>query len=341
MIRHAEAEGNLYRRANGQFDGKVTRRGEMQIAQLAKRFENEKIDAVYASDLSRTCLTAEAIYKPFGLPLNKDKRLREVNMGEWEDEPWGNLGCLESGMLTHFNLDPAKWSVEGSESYQTVIERVKECLCEIAEAHKGQTVAVFSHGFAIRSLLSELMGIKSHETRKISYCDNTAVALLVYENGALTIEYHNDNSHLSDDVSTFAHQNWWRGTSPQYWEKENLSFFAAEAKRDEEMLSLCDRGVCSAYAVFLDGEPVGIVGLDTEKDHGENAGWIDCIFVKPEYIDKGYEIQLIGQGISKFRKLGRKKLRFNASVNDTEYYLNFGFRRFAETPDGVVMEVEI
>jgi probable phosphoglycerate mutase len=53
LIRHAEAEGNLYRRAQGHWDGKITDLGRKQIEALADRFKDVRIDAVYSSDLSR------------------------------------------------------------------------------------------------------------------------------------------------------------------------------------------------------------------------------------------------------------------------------------------------
>lgn len=52
LIRHAEAEGNLYRRAQGHYNSTITDRGYRQIAALAKRFADIPIDAVYSSDLA-------------------------------------------------------------------------------------------------------------------------------------------------------------------------------------------------------------------------------------------------------------------------------------------------
>ena len=37
LIRHAEAEGNLYRRAQGQFDVPLTERGRTQLERLAAK----------------------------------------------------------------------------------------------------------------------------------------------------------------------------------------------------------------------------------------------------------------------------------------------------------------
>ena len=54
LIRHAEAEGNLYRRVQGHYNGDITQRGYKQINLLAERFRDVEIDALYASDLQRT-----------------------------------------------------------------------------------------------------------------------------------------------------------------------------------------------------------------------------------------------------------------------------------------------
>ena len=39
LIRHAEAEGNLYRIAHGQYNGLITDRGYEQLRVLKKRFD--------------------------------------------------------------------------------------------------------------------------------------------------------------------------------------------------------------------------------------------------------------------------------------------------------------
>ena len=78
LIRHAEAEGNLYRIAQGQDNSILTDLGWQQIRALERRFAEIPVDAVYASDLYRTCATASAIYRPKGLPLHRRRDLREI-----------------------------------------------------------------------------------------------------------------------------------------------------------------------------------------------------------------------------------------------------------------------
>ncbi|MEI3304771.1 MAG: histidine phosphatase family protein [Dysosmobacter sp.] len=88
LIRHAEAEGNLYRIAQGQYNSIITDRGWRQIRALERRFQDIHVDAVYASDLYRTCATASAIYRPKGLELHRRRDLREICVGVWEQKTW-------------------------------------------------------------------------------------------------------------------------------------------------------------------------------------------------------------------------------------------------------------
>ena len=123
LIRHAEAEGNLYRRAQGWYDGRITENGYLQIEALAKRFADIHVDAVYSSDLFRTRVTAAAVYKPKNLPLNLDPMLREIKIGEWEDRTWGDLARNDREQLELFNRDSPEWSVPGSETFAQVSAR--------------------------------------------------------------------------------------------------------------------------------------------------------------------------------------------------------------------------
>ena len=76
IVRHAEAEGNLYRRAHGWYNSLITQRGYRQIAALAGRFAQIPIDAAYSSDLFRTMTTARAVYETHGLELHTLPALR-------------------------------------------------------------------------------------------------------------------------------------------------------------------------------------------------------------------------------------------------------------------------
>ena len=116
LIRHAEAEGNLYRRIHGWYDALVTENGWKQIKALEARFSGVPVDAVWSSDLYRTRATARAVYVPKGLELHTDPGLREVHMGRWEDRTWGEVRRTEGERLLQFNHSDPAWVAPGGES---------------------------------------------------------------------------------------------------------------------------------------------------------------------------------------------------------------------------------
>ena len=146
LIRHAEAEGNLYRIAQGQANSIITDRGWRQIQALERRFADIPVDAVYASDLYRTCATASAIYRPKGLPLHRRRDLREICVGVWEEKTWGEIAREDPEQLRNFNSALHLWHVEGAETPQAVQARLLAAVRDIAAANEGKTAAVFSHG---------------------------------------------------------------------------------------------------------------------------------------------------------------------------------------------------
>ena len=359
LIRHAEAEGNLYRRSQGHYNANITALGQKQIAALAERFRDIPIDALWSSDLNRAQSTATAIlkYHPH-LTLHTTSQLREVCMGEWEDSPWGNIDRAFHEQMESFTYDPARWSIPGSESYEAVVDRIKTALLELAEAYEGKTIAVVSHGFAVRSLLCHLEG---KEFAELPYGDNTSVALLTAENGSLQAEWYNDSSHLSVELSTFGRQSWWRNEAKNAG-KEYYLHDPLDLSAEGDLYSRCyaetwkqSHGNLDGYAPMLyrmaaeqkvKVDPrclmklsvgdrfAGLVELDPEKGAEAGAGWISLLYVEPEMRGSRLGIQLIGHAVSYFRKKGRRSIRLHVSQTNEEaigFYRHNGFVPIGET----------
>ena len=313
LIRHAEAEGNIYRRAHGHYNGLITERGYKQIERLRARFENIHIDAVYSSDLSRARTTAAALSEPHGLEINLTEMLREVNAGMWEDVAWGDIEYFYPEMYDKFSNDPGLWIVDGSESYEDVKARMFDILSETAIKHDGGDIAVFSHGFAIRSLMCRIEGIPSHETFKMPYFDNSAVTRLTFDNGKFEVMHRGCVSHLDKDHSTFAHQSWWQEGVKRV--NENLRFMPLNQVASENLLRIFQAKagerarVDIQYAAFLVDEPIGIIGLDKVRGTKSGIGWISYIHVIPAHRKKSFATQMLGLAVSDFRKLKRDRLR--------------------------------
>jgi len=361
LIRHGEAEGNVYRRAHGHYNSDLTANGRRQVAALAERFRDEPVDALYTSDLRRTRLTAGAITKYHDLPMQPEPRLREIALGPWEDQPFGDLQHFEPEQMLNFNNDPDRWIVPGAETFPELQARMLSVISEIAARHEGQTVVCVSHGMAIRSLLSALLDIPSSEMFRLPHGDNTAVSLLAVEAGKMQVVYFNSNDHLSDELSTFAKQSWWKRRSGE--DQNNIYFQRFDpAQEPEQYLSYYRRtwqavhGDLSGFhgAYYLedaishtdacpdaivtihhpDGEAVGIIELDTERGRGEGIGWICLCYVEAPYRRQTLGVQLIGHAVSVFRRLGYRAIRlsvYSGNADAIRFYEEYGFHPVGET----------
>lgn len=320
LIRHGEAEGNVFRRIHGQYDSLLTPRGHRQVKCVEKRFENIHIDACYSSDLTRTSLTARSIYIPKGLKLHRDPRFREVNLGIWEDLPFGYLDRYEPVQMNNFNNDPIAWIVPGAERYEEYTHRFIEGMRDAAAEHDGGTVAIFAHGAVIRGTLARLFF--ADDVSKLPYCDNTGVCKLRYDKGSFTYEFLNDNSHLPEDLSTFALQFWWRSTGNR--QDVNLYYLpysrGMELPEGLEIPELDERGF--ALRAVLHEKVVALVSMAApEGDLGRILG----MSLKEELNGRLYGDQLLGTAFSHFRHLGCKRLAVNPGWYPDDIVNRYGF----------------
>lgn len=359
LIRHAEAEGNLYRRAQGQYNSNLTTLGKRQVAALAERFRDIPLDGLWSSDLYRALSTASAITKVHpALTAHATPALREQGMGVWEDVAWGDLARADLAQMHYFAADPGCWNVANAEPFSELQARMMKALCEIAARYPDGDVAVVSHGMAIRALLCAVLGIPDHEIGRIPHGDNTAVSLLTAEDGVLRVQWYNDNSHLTGDLSTFARQSWWRKENGGADDDDNVCFEPLSLPRDAALYDHCyaatwltSHGNLNGFAPALyersaaghlradpaclvkmsrQGEITGILELDPDRGARDGAGWISLIYMEPGWRERRLGVQLLGHAVSTFRKKGRCCIRLHVSQTNEQaigFYEHNGFRK--------------
>jgi len=367
LIRHAEAEGNLYRRVHGWYDSLITDNGYRQIAALEKRFRGISIDAVYSSDLFRTRTTARAVYVPKGLELHTDPGLRELKLGDWEDMTFGFVRHRFPQAMELFNRTDPAWEVPGGESFFQLGERVEEAVRRIARRHSGQTVALFSHGMAIRQFLGRVKNVPPEQWHSMPHGDNTAVSCLTWDGERFAIEFEMDNSHLSEDISTLARQAWWRkGGKAQdvnlwyapldqerdwtiYLEARRESWVLAYGAgvpfdREEALQNAGDNLSRTPWGVtlaFAGDQLAGVLELDPSRYAREMAGCIPFCWVAPQRRGQGLGIQLIGQAVAFYRPIGRNRLRLHCPADNEaarRFFQKYGFTNVSGADSAGLLE---
>lgn len=211
IVRHCEAMGNINRIFHGITDSKISERGVEQLKFLSERFKDIKIDKIYSSPLERTRKTADAVNKYHGLPVIIKENIIEINGGCIEGLPWKQLPELHPELAKDWNLEPHNFAPEGGESMRQLHQRIWEAMNQIIDESRGQTVAVVTHGCAIRNFLCRVMGYPIERLPEVEWCDNTGISMLeVDDHNNFSIGFINDITHLPPELSTFSHQNWWR-----------------------------------------------------------------------------------------------------------------------------------
>lgn len=303
MIRHGEAEGNVFRRIHGHYDSLLTPRGYRQAKCLEKRFEGIRIDACYASDLVRASLTARSICVPQKLKLRRDSRFREVALGEWEDLPFGCLDKHFPEEMQRFNHDPIHWHVPGSETYEEYTGRFLKAMEEVAGAHEGGAIAIFAHGIVIRGALMRLLF--NDDVSKLPFCDNTGVSKLIYDNGKFTGEFIYDNSHLPEELSTHYVQRWWRAAG----NRRDVNFYYLPYEASMELTQGMKVPQQEPGGLTLAGilreQVVALVSMGAPEG---KCGRILGMSLKAGMDGRYYGDQLLGCGFSHFRRLGCTQL---------------------------------
>ncbi|MDR0445797.1 MAG: GNAT family N-acetyltransferase [Oscillospiraceae bacterium] len=315
IIRHAEAEGNIYRRYQGWYNSLLTRRGERQIAALARKLDGARFDAVYSSDLNRAYQTSDAVSLSRGLSVTIDTRLREISLGEWEDVPFADIMAHDPDMAYNLDFNPWLWNVPGAEAYTTVRERMRAALTEIAERHDGQTVAVFSHGLAMHAFVSSMLGIEdAAHLASLGWHKNTAFSVIHYDSGTFRLLTYSDHSHITPALD------------------HNLPLLHARFTE----VSPGD------FAIMVDGDERGRLTLDLSSGEAGGAGVITRFAIDDGFRRKGLGIQVLGQAVSVFRNLGRARLQISSEGDGAGFFEKHGFVRAGDayemdiTPPGLV-----
>jgi probable phosphoglycerate mutase len=347
LVRHAEAEGNLYRRAHGQTDGSLTKNGLAQTERLGDWFQHRPVDAVYSSDLRRAVRTAEAVASVCQHTVRTEPSLREIHLGEWEDRPWGAIARDFPDYLRFFD-GKSDFPVSGAEDHQQVRARMNGALSRIAQAHKGRDVAVVSHGCAIRFFMQAATG------KDIPHVDNASVSCLEWDAGSVKVLNIGDNRHLGE-LSTFARQSWWRddpgkaldaelwfsparlpedgGAVMDYAKQAWKTIYGTmdEFREDTSETSFSDSSETSPRYLQFVMERERRIGLLQMRDAGRLSafdGHISLFFLDTEKRGLGLGAQLLGEAVSVARKGGKTGLSlrvYHKNAQALSFYRKMGF----------------
>lgn len=178
LCRHGETNWNVENKIKGQLEDAstvFTDNGIQQIQKLIKYLKEEKIQAIFTSDLLRTKETSEMINRELNVPIYYCKEFRGLNMGIYQGK---NMNEFLNDEKVQKSFKDYSVQLPGGESINQLNERFTNMLNKIVKEYPYQKIAIISHGAAISNVKSN---ISKENYKDIDRC------IIKYDNNNFTI----------------------------------------------------------------------------------------------------------------------------------------------------------
>jgi len=190
LIRHGQTDWNLEGRYQGQSDVPLNENGLTQARILIEKLNGQTFNAIYSSDLKRARQTADPVAKALGMEVQIERRLREINQGEWEGVLVEDIKARYAEIWSQRTEDPANVRPPGGETVREVATRVYAALDNIARDHPNGNVLIVSHGLSIATAICRLKNIPVGQAYTV-IPDNVQ---------PIWMDWQLDEEHASDNI---------------------------------------------------------------------------------------------------------------------------------------------
>ena len=150
---HSTTKDNEAEISSGWKDVELSELGIQQSKEMGERFKNMKIDLICCSDSKRAVDTVKIAFGD-QIPIIVDKRLRELNYGDFNGEP--------SEIVEVMKRERIKTPFPNGESYEQAIVRIQNFYKELKNKYPDKTILVVGHR-ATQYGLDTLIGGKTLE----------------------------------------------------------------------------------------------------------------------------------------------------------------------------------
>jgi len=195
LVRHGITEFNRARKLTGHSDVELSADGYRQVERLRDRLVNEKIDAIYSSDLRRALVTAEVISSGHKLAIATCPELREINYGKAEGLTFEEIGRLYPEVAESVANYSLQLKFPEGESFEGFATRTSAFLGKLEGYAPSQTMLIVAHSGPLRVLVCHLLGIDLGHWRQFRL-DFASLSILETYPRTTIVNLLNDTSHL-------------------------------------------------------------------------------------------------------------------------------------------------
>lgn len=194
-IRHGQTAWNADNRIQGHTDIALDAIGEWQAERLALALADEELDALYSSDLARARQTAAPLAARKQLALRIDPGLRERGFGEFEGLSFKQIEQRWPEQAAAWRHRDPDFGARGGEVLRDFRERVIAVVTRLARVHRGQSIALVTHGGVLDLLYREAtrVALDAPRTWQLS---NAGINRLLSNGEGLFLVGWDDCTHL-------------------------------------------------------------------------------------------------------------------------------------------------
>jgi probable phosphoglycerate mutase len=195
VLRHGETAWNREARIQGHKDSALSDEGLRQAEALGRRMDGEAVDAIVSSDLGRAYATAQFVARRTGHSVRVDARFRERSFGVGEGLTYEELDRAFPGSFSRVHETDPDFAIPGGESRRQFFVRVRGAFESLARDHRGQRIAVVTHGGVLGILYRLVHGIALSAPLPIPIA-NAAFNAVALHGSRWSVEAWGDTGHL-------------------------------------------------------------------------------------------------------------------------------------------------
>jgi probable phosphoglycerate mutase len=197
IVRHGQTDFNLRGIVQGSgVDSSLNDFGRAQAQVFFDAYKHISFDKVYTSALKRSQETVDEFIK-IGIPHEALTGLNEISWGKKEGEPiTPEEDKYYHHMLSQWQLGKTNLRIEGGESPDEVVERMRPAMKQIMSYQEEKTILICMHGRAMRILLCHLLNYPLKSMDMFEH-ENLCLYVVNYTGTMFNVELYNDTSHLS------------------------------------------------------------------------------------------------------------------------------------------------
>ncbi len=197
LVRHGITEFNSTLKFQGHSDIELSTAGYRQVEHLRDHLANEKIDAVYSSDLRRALVTAETISSGRKVDIVACPELREIDYGNCEGLTFQEIGSRYPDVAEKCVNFTLELGFPDGESFEEFIERTSKFLDRLTEHTSSETILIVSHNGPLKVLVYRLLGIGMEHWWQIRI-DIASLSIVETSPRGAIVNLLNDTCHLAD-----------------------------------------------------------------------------------------------------------------------------------------------